>query len=115
MMLALLFALGTVRSTIRESLFPQMLKAGIIGRKLTVKVINRVPKMLRNRLTAVHDDQMYQNTNVRSRDNYRLPFVFQGSTAAVALAVAVTLNLAFSVLPSSKAASVSPLEALMYE
>jgi putative ABC transport system permease protein len=44
-----------------------------------------------------------------------LPFVFQGSTAAFALAVAVTLNLAFSVLPSRKAASVSPLEALMYE
>jgi putative ABC transport system permease protein len=44
-----------------------------------------------------------------------LPFVFQWSTAAFALAVAVILNLAFSVLPSRKAASVSPLEALMYE
>ena len=44
-----------------------------------------------------------------------LPFVFEGSTAAFALAVAVTLNLAFSILPSRKAASVSPLEALRYE
>ena len=44
-----------------------------------------------------------------------LPFVFQGSTATFALAVAVILNLALSILPSRKAASVSPLEALMYE
>ena len=44
-----------------------------------------------------------------------LPFVFEVSTAALALAVGVTLNLAFSVLPSRKAASVSPLEALTYE
>jgi len=44
-----------------------------------------------------------------------LPFVFEVSTAALAFAVGVTLNLAFSVFPSRKAASVSPLEALMYE
>jgi putative ABC transport system permease protein len=44
-----------------------------------------------------------------------LPFVFEGGTVAFALALAVTLNLAFSVLPSRKAASVSPLQALMYE
>jgi ABC-type antimicrobial peptide transport system permease subunit len=40
-------------------------------------------------------------------DSVWLPFVFEESTAAVALAAAVTLNLAFSVLPSRKAASVS--------
>jgi putative ABC transport system permease protein len=44
-----------------------------------------------------------------------LPFVFERSTAEFALTVAVVLNLAFSVLPSGKAASVSPLEALRYE
>ena len=44
-----------------------------------------------------------------------LPFVFEENTAALSLAIAVTLNLAVSVLPSRKAASVSPLEALMYE
>lgn len=45
----------------------------------------------------------------------RLPFVFERSSAAFALAAAVILNLAFSLLPSRKAASVSPLEALRYE
>jgi putative ABC transport system permease protein len=44
-----------------------------------------------------------------------LPFVFEWSIAAFALAAAITLNLAFSVLPSRKAASLSPLEALRYE
>jgi putative ABC transport system permease protein len=44
-----------------------------------------------------------------------LPFVFERDSAAFALAAAITLNLAFSLLPSRKAASVSPLEALRYE
>ena len=44
-----------------------------------------------------------------------LPFVFERNTAAFALAAAITLNFAFSVLPCRKAASVSPLEALRYE
>ena len=44
-----------------------------------------------------------------------LPFVFERRTAEFAVTTAVILNLAFSVLPSRKAASVSPLEALRYE
>jgi putative ABC transport system permease protein len=44
-----------------------------------------------------------------------LPFVFERNTAAFALAAAITLNFAFSVLPCRKTASVSPLEALRYE
>lgn len=44
-----------------------------------------------------------------------LPFVFERSNATFAIAAAVTLNLAFSLLPSRKASSVSPLEALRYE
>jgi hypothetical protein len=42
-MLALLFALGAVRNPVRKTLFPKMLKAGIVGRKLTVEIINCVP------------------------------------------------------------------------
>jgi len=44
-----------------------------------------------------------------------LPFVFERSSATFALAAAVILNLTFSLLPSRKAASLSPLEALRYE
>jgi putative ABC transport system permease protein len=48
-------------------------------------------------------------------DSVGLPFVFERSTAAFAFIAAATLNLAFSLLPSRKAAAVSPLEALRYE
>jgi putative ABC transport system permease protein len=44
-----------------------------------------------------------------------LPFVFDGLTAAIAFASAATLNLAFSLLPSRKAALVHPIEALRHE
>ncbi len=44
-----------------------------------------------------------------------LPFVFDRSTAALAFAAAMTIDLVFSVLPSRRAASVSPMEALRYE
>jgi putative ABC transport system permease protein len=44
-----------------------------------------------------------------------LPFVFERRTAGFALTAAVILNLTFSVLPSRKASSVSPIEALRYE
>lgn len=44
-----------------------------------------------------------------------LPFVFAGSAATVALGVALSLNVAFALLPSCKAACVTPLEALRYE
>lgn len=44
-----------------------------------------------------------------------LPFVFDGVTAAMAFASAATLNLAFSLLPSRKAALVHPIEALRHE
>ena len=44
-----------------------------------------------------------------------LPFVFERDIAVYAVAVAITLNLAFSALPSRRAASISPLEALRYE
>ena len=48
-------------------------------------------------------------------DSVGLPFVFERSSAAFALAVAVTLNLTLSLLPARKAGSVSPLEGLRYE
>jgi putative ABC transport system permease protein len=48
-------------------------------------------------------------------NSVRLPFVFDRSTAALAFAVAITIDLGFSVFPSRKAASVSPMEALRYE
>jgi len=44
-----------------------------------------------------------------------LPFVFDRPAAALAFAAAVAIDLAFSLLPSRKAASVSPIEALRYE
>jgi len=48
-------------------------------------------------------------------DSVGLPFVFDRSTAAIAFAAAMTIDLVFSVFPSRKAASVSPMEALRYE
>jgi putative ABC transport system permease protein len=48
-------------------------------------------------------------------DSAGLPFVFDRGTAAFAFAAAMTIDLVFSVLPSRKAASVSPIEALRYE
>jgi len=44
-----------------------------------------------------------------------LPFVFDKPNALAAVSVAVTLNVLFAILPSRKAASVSPMEALRYE
>jgi len=44
-----------------------------------------------------------------------LPFVFDRNSAALAFAAAAALNLAFSILPSRKAAALSPIEALRYE
>jgi len=44
-----------------------------------------------------------------------LPFVFDKQNALAAVSVAVTLNVLFAILPSRKAASVSPMEALRYE
>jgi len=44
-----------------------------------------------------------------------LPYVFDGATAVVAFIAAFTLNLAFSILPSRKAALVHPIEALRNE
>lgn len=44
-----------------------------------------------------------------------LPFIFSGQTAAFSLAVAAGLNLAFSLLPSRKAAHLHPIEALRHE
>jgi len=44
-----------------------------------------------------------------------LPFVFDRGTAVLAFATAMTIDLFFSVFPSRKAASVSPMEALRYE
>lgn len=44
-----------------------------------------------------------------------LPFVFDRGSAVLAFVAAATLNLAFSLLPSRRAASVRPMEALRYE
>ena len=48
-------------------------------------------------------------------DSVRLPFVFDRGSALLAFLASATLNLAFSILPSRKAASISPLEALRFE
>ena len=48
-------------------------------------------------------------------DSVGLPFVFDRNSAVLAFAAAAALNLVFSILPSRKAASVSPMEALRYE
>jgi putative ABC transport system permease protein len=48
-------------------------------------------------------------------DAVGLPFVFERESAVIAFTAAATVNLAFSVFPSRKAASVSPIEALRYE
>ena len=48
-------------------------------------------------------------------DSVRLPFVFNSKSAVFAFAAAATLNLAFSILPSRKAASIRPIEALRFE
>ena len=44
-----------------------------------------------------------------------LPFVFRSTIAALAFVAALSLNFAFSMVPSRKAASISPIEALRYE
>ena len=44
-----------------------------------------------------------------------LPFVFDWKTALLAFEIAAALNLAFSLLSSRRAASISPMEALRYE
>jgi putative ABC transport system permease protein len=44
-----------------------------------------------------------------------LPFVYERESAVLAFVAAATLNLGFSILPSRKAASISPIEALRYE
>lgn len=45
----------------------------------------------------------------------QLPFVFEQKVALAVFGIAGALNLAFSLIPSGKAASVSPIEALHYE
>ena len=48
-------------------------------------------------------------------DSVRLPFVFDWPNAVLAFVASATLNLAFAILPSRKAASISPLQALRFE
>jgi putative ABC transport system permease protein len=48
-------------------------------------------------------------------DSTGWPFVFVRGTAAFAFTAAMIIDLVFSVFPSRKAASVSPIEALRYE
>lgn len=48
-------------------------------------------------------------------DSVQLPFVFDRESALLAFAASAMLNLAFAILPSRKAASISPLEALRFE
>jgi hypothetical protein len=43
MVLALRFARLAVRDSIGKTLFPEMLKASIIGRELTVEILDCVP------------------------------------------------------------------------
>jgi putative ABC transport system permease protein len=44
-----------------------------------------------------------------------LPFVFERKSAVLAFVASATLNFGFSILPSRKAASISPIEALRHE
>jgi len=48
-------------------------------------------------------------------DAVGLPFVFDRRSAIISFAAAVALNLAFSILPSKKAASIRPIDALRLE
>ncbi len=48
-------------------------------------------------------------------DSVGLPFVFDRQSATLAFIAAGTLNLTFSILPSRRAALISPIEALRYE
>jgi putative ABC transport system permease protein len=48
-------------------------------------------------------------------DSVDLPFIFDSKNAVLAFAAAATLNLAFSILPSRRAASINPIEALRFE
>jgi hypothetical protein len=61
-MLCLFVAFAAVRDPVRKSLLSQVLKASVIGRKLTVKILDCVPKVGRNRLSAVHDAQTLAKT-----------------------------------------------------
>jgi hypothetical protein len=54
-MLAFASALFAVRYSARKALFLEVLKASIIGRKLTIEVSNRVSQVLWDCLPAVHD------------------------------------------------------------
>jgi hypothetical protein len=56
------FAGLTVRDTVRESLLSEVLKAGVITRKLAVEIFDCVPKVSGNRLSAVHDVQTLAET-----------------------------------------------------
>lgn len=48
-------------------------------------------------------------------DSVQLPFVFDRESGVLAFVFSAMLNLAFSILPARKAASISPLEALRFE
>jgi hypothetical protein len=54
-MLAIPFACLAVRNAVGKALFPEVLKASLIVRKLAIEIFDCVPKMGRNRLSAVHD------------------------------------------------------------
>ena len=62
MQFALLLALLAEETPARKTLFFQMLKAGIIGRKLPVEIADRVSQMGWNRLTAVHNAKNFSKT-----------------------------------------------------
>jgi hypothetical protein len=57
-MLPLDSALLTERNAAGKPLFLEMFKAGIIVGKLAVKIIDRVPQMLRDCLSPVHGNSM---------------------------------------------------------
>jgi hypothetical protein len=55
MVLALCLTLSAICHAVRKPLLPQVLEASVISRKLTVEIFDCVPKVGRNRLSAVHD------------------------------------------------------------
>jgi hypothetical protein len=66
------FALLTEGDTAGKPLFLEMFKACIIVGKLAVKIINRVPQMLWNCLTAIHGINRVAQPYLMSRDNYQV-------------------------------------------
>ncbi len=93
--------LGTVRAlgaTTADVFFQMIFESGVLA--MTGGVVGLTIAWPASRLAS---------------ESASLPFVFDRRAAAFAFAAAASLNLAFSLFPSRKAASVHPIEALRHE